>query len=88
MSLRAHGREGDRFELLSFDGKLFVLIGERAYAPGNPMPVIVELTPSITLELKSIGSRVRDDQRYDIRARATTLPKPTRERLVAALQGG
>jgi hypothetical protein len=88
MTLRAHTGEGEKLELMSFDGKHFTLVSARAYAPGQPMPVTVELTPTLTLDLKSLGSRVREDQRFDVRARAMTLPKATRDRLVAALEGG
>ncbi len=88
MTLRAHTGDGDKLELTSFDGKQFTLVSARAYAPGQPMLLTVELTPPLTLDLKSIGSKVREDQRFDVRARAMTLPKPTRDRLVAALDGG
>jgi hypothetical protein len=88
MTLRAHTSDGDKLELTNFDGKHFALVSPRAYAPGQPMPLTVELTPPLTLELKSIGSKVREDQRFDVRARAMTLPKATRDRLLAALDGG
>jgi hypothetical protein len=88
VTLRAHTSDGDKIDLVGFDGRHFTLVSGRAYAPGQPMPVTVELTPTLTLDLKSLGSRVRDDQRFDVRARAMTLPKGTRDRLVAALEGG
>jgi hypothetical protein len=88
MTLRAHTSDGAKVELTSFDGKQFSLISTRAYAPGQPMPLTVELTPPLTLDLKSLGSKLREDQRFDVRARAQTLPKGTRDRLVAALDGG
>ena len=86
--LRLTSREGESLELWAFDGKLFTLICPRAYAPGAPLATTVELVPSCMLELKSVGSKLREDGSYDVRARAATLAKSTRERIIAALAGG
>ena len=88
MTLRVRVGEGEFLELHSFDGKQFALVSTRAYAPGQPLNLTVELTPPCTLELKSLGSKKRDDERFDVRARAMTLAKGTRERILAALSGG
>jgi hypothetical protein len=88
MTLRTHTAEGDSLELTEFDGKHFALISSKAYAPGQPITLIVELVPTCTLDLKSLGSKKRADDRFDVRARAQTLAKGTRDRIVAALDGG
>jgi hypothetical protein len=88
MTLRTRTAEGETLELTEFDGKQFALVSNKAYAPGQPLILTVELVPPCMLELKSLGSRKRDDERFDIKARAMTLAKPTRDRIVAALDGG
>jgi hypothetical protein len=75
-------------ELIAWDGKLFTLTSARAFAPGQPMALTVDLNPPCGgLDLKSIGSRKRDDGRFEVRARAMTLAKSTRERLETVFSG-
>jgi hypothetical protein len=88
VTLRTRTAEGDTLELTAFDGKHFALVSSKAYAPGQPITLTVELVPTCLLELKSLGSKRRDDERFDVKARAMTLAKPTRDRIVAALDGG
>jgi hypothetical protein len=88
VTLRTHTGNGDTLELTAFDGKQFALISAKAYAPGQPIVLTVELVPPCTLELKSLGSKKRSDDRFDVKARAMTLAKPTRDRIVEALDGG
>jgi hypothetical protein len=88
MTLRTRTAEGETLELTEFDGKQFALVSPRAFAPGQPLILTVELVPPCMLDLKSLGSKKRADDRFDIRARAMTLAKPTRDRIVAALEGG
>jgi hypothetical protein len=89
MTLRLTTSDGVPLELLSFDGKeQFMLVSPRAYAPGQPMLCTVQLTPPCSLDVKSIGSKLRDDGSYDIRVKAISIAKPTRERILAALAGG
>jgi hypothetical protein len=82
MNARLTSPRSGALELLSFDGKLFQLRGPEPFAPGQPLTVIVTLASDHLLELKSLGSVKRDDS-YDIRARAQTLHKATREALLA-----
>ena len=88
MTLRTRTSEGDTLELTEFDGKHFALVSSKAYAPGQPLMLTVELVPPCMLDLKSLGSKKRTDDRFDVRARAQTLAKGTRDRIVAALDGG
>jgi hypothetical protein len=71
--------------IVGFDGKHFRLVSERAFAPGYPLPLVAELGGPTQLDLKSLGSRLRPDGSFDVRARAQTLRRETREKLVAAL---
>jgi hypothetical protein len=72
-------------ELLSFDGKLFTLRSAEAFAPGQPLTVTLKLSSDHVLDLKSLGS-VRCEQGFDVRARAQTLRKETRDALLAHFQ--
>ncbi|HEY6879591.1 MAG TPA: hypothetical protein VI299_16305 [Polyangiales bacterium] len=69
-------------ELVGFDGKHFRLRSPEAFAPGQPLTVTVTLASVHVLDLKSLGSVKRDDG-FDIRARALTLRKETRDALLA-----
>ncbi len=89
MSLAATTSDGLAVQLLSFDGKQCLLVGARAYAPGNPMRLRVERPQgSLALEVKSIGSRKREDGTFEIRARITTIPAEVRDALLAHFGGG
>lgn len=80
MSLSCRNQHGEVMTFESFDGKLLVFESPRAFAPGNPLKVRVE-TPSLTLELKSIGSRKRAEGVFEVRARVMTMPKEVRDAL-------
>lgn len=80
----AKEKQGHTLELVAFDGKLFTFVSPRAFAPGQPLVVEVELGVGHTLDLKSIGSKKRDDGSFEVRARASTLTKATREALASA----
>ncbi len=82
MSLVCKLQNGDPVTLETFDGKLLTFGSPKAQAPGTPMRARVELNGS-TLELKSIGSRKRDDGSFELRARITTMPKEVRDALNA-----
>lgn len=85
MSILLRDRHGDTLELVVFDGKLFELVGPRAFAPGQPVVLEMVVGMGYRLELKSVGSRKRPDGRFDIRARATTLTKAARDALTQGL---
>ncbi|HEX5655590.1 MAG TPA: hypothetical protein VFX59_00275 [Polyangiales bacterium] len=72
-------------EVVSFDGKQFVLRCAEPFAPGQPLSLTFELKSSHLLELKSLGSVRRDDV-FEVRARAATLHKSTREALLGHFQ--
>ncbi len=72
-------------EVLSFDGKQFKLRSPEAFAPGQPLTVTFSLASDHVLDLKSLGSVKREDA-FEVRARAQTLRKETREALLAHFQ--
>ena len=77
MALSCALQSGDVLMLESFDGRLLVFSSARAQAPGTPLRVRVNENGA-TLELKSIGSRKRDDGLFELRARITTMPGEVR----------
>jgi hypothetical protein len=79
----AKEKQGHSLELVGFDGKLFTFVSPRAFAPGQPLVVELALGVGHTLELKSIGSKKRDDGRFEVRARASTLTKAARDALAS-----
>ena len=83
MSLRARARTGETLRLVDFDGKHFRLLSERAFAPGQPLVVELELGGGLSLEFKSIGSVRRAEGTFEVRARASCLSRPAREALDA-----
>jgi hypothetical protein len=81
MSTLARGAAGEVLELAQYDGRELKLISQRALAPGQRLALQVDVGIGFMLELKSIGSVKREDGRYLVRARATTLSKHAREGL-------
>jgi len=78
MTLRCTNQHAEAMTLEAFDGKQLVFESPRAFAPGNPLKVRVDLK-SLTLELKSIGSRKRTEGVFEVRARIMTMPKEVRD---------
>jgi hypothetical protein len=73
-------------ELVAFDGKHFRLVSPKAFAPGQPLPLTLDEPAALQLDLKSLGSVLRADGRYDVRARAATLRKEARALLLSFFQ--
>ena len=82
-ALQLDGEAREPLELHAFDGKHFRLVGAHAKAPGQPLTVVAQLDPPLSLDLKSIGSVRRPDGRFDVRARAATLTRDARAALLA-----
>ena len=77
---------GDDAELVSIDGETVALISPRAYAPGAPIEMTARADDSdILLRGKSLGSKRRPDDRFDIRARMINLTRDHRALLVTLL---
>lgn len=89
MNVPAKTRAGETLTLIAFDGKLFQLESERAYAPGTPMQLELELVlgSSVGVELKSIGSVKLPSGKFLIKARAATLTRQAQEGLARVFGG-
>ena len=68
-------------ELHGFDGKNLHLVSATAFAPGQRLSPTFTLDAPLALQLKRLGSVLRPDGRFDVRARAVTLRKEERARL-------
>ena len=80
---------GEDCEALSFDGKLFRFAGPRAFAPGAPLRLVLELSEgSRCLEGRSLGSKLGEDERFEVRLRFVNLRRVLRESLMAGLEDG
>lgn len=74
-------------EALSLEGEVLALVLPRAFAPGAPIAFSAELEgDAASLHGKTIGSKKREDGRFDVRVRMTNLRRVDRERVVAALR--
>ncbi len=76
----------DAGEAVRFEGEVLSLILPRAFAPGAPIEFVAELDgESVELGGKTVGSKRREDDRFDVRVRMTNLRRTHRERLREAL---
>lgn len=72
-------------ELVHFAGEVVLFVSERAFAPGKPLDVHAAFNDGeAPFKLKVIGSRRREDGRFDVRARVINLTKDVRDRLQRA----
>lgn len=72
-------------ELVHFAAEVVLFTSDRAFAPGKPLDVHATFGDAeIPFKLKVIGSRRREDTRFDIRARVINLTRDLRERLQRA----
>jgi hypothetical protein len=83
VSFAARTSSGEALSLIGFDGRHFRFVSPRAFAPGQPLNVAVELGSGFSLELKSLGSVRTSEAAFEVRARATTLSRHAREALLA-----
>ena len=88
MSAPGRLRDGEPIELVGYDGKLLRLVCARAMAPGQPLEVRAELTSPVEIRGKAVGSKKRDDGRFDVRARLVNLRREVREQLTGMLGDG
>jgi hypothetical protein len=73
-------------EAQTLEGEVLALVLPRAFAPGAPIAFSAEVEGgAIALHGKTIGSKRREDGRFDVRVRMTNLRRGDRERLIAAL---
>lgn len=83
VTVRVAGGAG---ELVALEGEVIAAVFARAFAPGAPVKMEALLgEDSLPVEGKTIGSRRREDGRFDVRLRAINLRRETREALARAL---
>lgn len=73
--------KGETLILRAYDGRELALEASRAFAPGQPIALQVDVGAGFSLELKSVGSVKQADGTFLVRARHTTLNRPAREAL-------
>jgi hypothetical protein len=100
MSVRVALPDGALGEAVRFEAEVLHLILPRAFAPGAPLPLRAVLGDRgagdpgagdsgvgepLELAGKTLGSKRREDGRFDVRARLVSLRRTDRERLASAL---
>lgn len=83
MSAPISGRTsaGETLILCAYDGRELALGSSRAFAPGQPLTLQVDVGTGFSLELKSVGSIKQPDGSFLVRTRHTTLSRHARESL-------
>lgn len=78
--------DGTEGRVAGFEGTMLLAVGEKAYAPGRPLELVLKLEGGdARVRAKTIGSKRREDGAFDVRMRLVDLRKDDRERLLAAL---
>ncbi len=86
MSATVELASGEQGEAVRLDGEIIHLVLPRAFAPGAPFRSTVRLAEvAVELDGRCIGSKRRDDGRFDVRARLVSLRRGDRECLSARL---
>jgi hypothetical protein len=84
VSARLRVREGGEGEALRLEGEVLHTVIDRAFAPGAPLGITLAVgDASLALAVKTIGSKRRDDGRFDVRLRLTNVRREEREILKA-----
>lgn len=80
--------DGESGEAGRLDGEVLEAVLPRAFAPGAPVRFEVQIGgETIPVQGKTIGSKRRDDGRFDVRLRLINLRREHREALRSALPG-
>lgn len=86
MGVPAELVDGSAAEAVAYDGKLLAVVTPRALAPGQPAQLHVHVGEApLSLAGRSIGSRLREDGRFDVRLRLVNLTREARQALLQAL---
>lgn len=82
MSARVVLASGAEGEAVRLEGEVLSLVLPRAFAPGAPVSFEATIgADALALTGKAIGSKRRDDGRFDVRLRMTNLRREDRLRL-------
>jgi hypothetical protein len=80
--------DGSEGRALALEKTVLRAVGDNAYAPGRPLELVLQLDgEAVEVRGKAIGSKKRDDGRFDLRIRLVDLRRDDRGRLEAALGG-
>lgn len=75
--------EGGQGEAIAVAGEVMHIVLERAYAPGAPLTLELDhASGTLALRGKTIGSKRREDGRFDVRLRLVSLRREDREKLL------
>jgi hypothetical protein len=78
--------DGSEGHAVAFERTIMHAVGDNAYAPGRPLELTLRLEgEAVEVRGKAIGSKKRDDGRFDLRIRLIDLRRDDRARLEAAL---
>lgn len=87
MSVAVTLSSGGRGEAVAFEGEVLSLVLPRAFAPGAPVSLEATVDGrTMALNGKALGSKRREDGRFDVRMRMINLRRSERERLSASLR--
>jgi len=71
---------------VSSDANVLCFHAPKAFPPGQPVEVTLwpDTPQAFTVQARSIGSRLQDDQTFEVRARLVNLAREARSRLLEA----
>ena len=76
-------------EGVAFEGNLLHAISPVAFAPGRPLEIEADVSGShFSFRAKSLGSKRRPDERFDVRLRPVNLRREQKQALLQALSSG
>ncbi len=80
--------DGSDGRAVGLDGTVLTAVGPTPYPPGRPLELSLALAETTAaVRGKTIGSKRRDDDLYDVRIRLVNLRREHREALASALAG-
>jgi len=86
MTVSADLPGGERGEVMGLEGERMLVVSPRAFAPGAPLRLVLHLPDGeLAVEGRTVGSRRRPDQAFDVRLRLVNVKRADRERLAALL---
>jgi hypothetical protein len=74
---------------VSCSGELLVLLAPKAFPPGQPLELTLfpDEERALPLQARCIGSKLQQDQRFEVRARLINLSRAARTAVAAAFGG-
>jgi hypothetical protein len=73
--------------LSAADGLVLTLRSPKAFPPGQPLQLSLQVEPPLPLEARTIGSRRLDPTSYELKVRLINVRRSTREALELVLRG-